>query len=175
MLSHGPLSTNNARQQKLQDIAIGVANGFGDPAYVDAANALRLPYWDWVQAVPAGVPVVPTALSTPTVSVTLRDGSTRVIQNPLYDYDFHPLDRMQINSTVSLPSIFSAALRTRDVISVPMPRYAIDRGGQSAGLGRYRAVSSATIMPSIRICEVNSLAIVERYTQLSRNITPSTT
>ncbi|KAL5407144.1 hypothetical protein PMIN03_007376 [Paraphaeosphaeria minitans] len=81
-------------EQKLQVIAIGIANGFSDASYQDAAN-----YWDWAQSVPQGDPVFPVVLRTPRVSVTLQDGFRVEIDNPLYDYIFHPLDNSQINST----------------------------------------------------------------------------
>ncbi|KAF2438104.1 Di-copper centre-containing protein, partial [Karstenula rhodostoma CBS 690.94] len=86
-------------EQKLQAIAIGIANSFTDASYQDAANRLRLPFWDWARAVSQNEPVFPAVLSTPKVSVTLQDGSRVEIDNPLYDYSFHPLDNFQINST----------------------------------------------------------------------------
>lgn len=40
------------------------------------------------------------------VSVTFPNGTATQIDNPLYDYNFHPLDNREINGTVST-SIFS--------------------------------------------------------------------
>ena len=88
-------------QQKLQAVAIEIAKDFGDPSYRDAAIRLRLPFWDWALAVPVGEPVFPVALSAATVVVTLRGGEVEERRNPLGAYVFHPLDRGQINSTVS--------------------------------------------------------------------------
>lgn len=34
------------------------------------------------------------------VSVTFPNGTTKQIDNPLYDYNFHPLDNKEINGTV---------------------------------------------------------------------------
>ncbi|KAL1610550.1 hypothetical protein SLS60_002219 [Paraconiothyrium brasiliense] len=89
----------NTQQKKLQAIAIGIADGFSDPSYRDAATRLRLPFWDWAQAVAGTDPAFPAVLSTPMISVTLQDGSREETDNPLYDYSFHPLENSQINST----------------------------------------------------------------------------
>ncbi|KAF2272084.1 Di-copper centre-containing protein [Westerdykella ornata] len=89
-------------EQKLQAIAINIANRFsGDskPKYQEAASKLRLPYWDWAQKVEADEPVFPTAFSTERVEVTQPDNNKVVIDNPLFDFDFHPLDNKQINGT----------------------------------------------------------------------------
>ncbi|KAF2006059.1 Di-copper centre-containing protein, partial [Amniculicola lignicola CBS 123094] len=89
-------------EQKLQKIATGIANKFPSATrakYQDAAKRLRLPFWDWAKNVPTTEPVVPTSLSVEKVSVTLSDGSSAQIDNPLYDYNFHPLDHTQINGT----------------------------------------------------------------------------
>ena len=34
------------------------------------------------------------------VSVTFPNGTEKQIDNPLYDYNFHPLDNKEINGTV---------------------------------------------------------------------------
>jgi len=39
-------------------------------------------------------------LSDEKVQVTFPNGTAAQIDNPLYDYNFHPLDNTQINSTV---------------------------------------------------------------------------
>jgi tyrosinase len=90
-------------QQKLQQVATDIAVKFPTSTrakYEEAATRLRIPFWDWAKAVPTNQPVVPTALSVETVNVNFPDGTTGQIDNPLYDYNFHPLDNTQINGTV---------------------------------------------------------------------------
>ena len=91
-------------QQKLQSIAIGIANRFPDPVkskYQDAAQKLRLPYWDWARTIPGNEPMFPAILATEKVQITFPNTSVAEVDNPLFDYDFHPLTRSEINSTVS--------------------------------------------------------------------------
>jgi tyrosinase len=45
--------------------------------------------------------VVPTSMTNEKVSVTFPNGTAAQIDNPLYDYNFHPLDNREINGTVS--------------------------------------------------------------------------
>jgi len=97
------VSTNNA-QQKLQQVARTIANKF--PAatkskYQAAADRIRLPFWDWAKALSADEPMMPSIVSTEKVQVTFPNGTASQIGNPLYQYNFHPLDNTQINGTVS--------------------------------------------------------------------------
>lgn len=57
-----------------------------------AALSWRHPYWDWAAAPPAGQSVYPSSLSSPTINVTMPNG-TNTIANPLYSYKFHPVSR----------------------------------------------------------------------------------
>lgn len=80
-------------EQKLQSIAINIAGRFTGAArtrYQNLATQLRLPYWDWATATPANIAVIPAALTSQTVQVTLPDNSNTQIDNPLFDYNFHP-------------------------------------------------------------------------------------
>jgi len=63
---------------------------------------MRIPFWDWALPIPTNQPVYPTAVSNEKVQVTFPNGTTATIDNPLYNYDFHPLDNTQFNGTVSL-------------------------------------------------------------------------
>ncbi|KAF2277714.1 Di-copper centre-containing protein [Westerdykella ornata] len=88
-------------EQQLQTVAKQIADQFPTDtrsAYQDAANKLRVPYWDWAKAVPDSEPVVPTALSNDKVQVTFPNGTTSEIVNPLFEYRFHPLDNTEINA-----------------------------------------------------------------------------
>lgn len=58
--------------------------------YAAAALSWRLPYWDWAQTPPDGESAFPTSLQTPTINVTMPNGSA-IINNPLYSYQFHPV------------------------------------------------------------------------------------
>ncbi|KAF1952540.1 Di-copper centre-containing protein [Byssothecium circinans] len=89
-------------EQKLQRVATNIANTFPTATrakYQDAATKIRIPYWDWAKAVPTDQPIVPTSLSNEKTSVTFPNGTTASIDNPLFDYNFHPLDHTQINGT----------------------------------------------------------------------------
>lgn len=91
-------------EQKLQSIASVIASQFPSAtraAYMDAATKLRVPFWDWAKALPTSQPVVPTSMSVEKVQVTFPNGTSGQIDNPLFDYNFHPLDHTQINGTVS--------------------------------------------------------------------------
>ena len=113
----------NNTQQKLQQVAKTIASQF--PAatkakYQAAADKLRLPFWDWAKALSADEPMMPPIVSTPNVQVTFPNGTVKQIGNPLYQYNFHPLDNTQINGTVSilLPLIASTSNCSRDAHQV---------------------------------------------------------
>jgi len=92
----------------LQQVATGIAAKFPTSTrakYQEAATKLRIPFWDWAKAVPTNQPVVPTALSAEKVNINFPDGTSGQIDNPLYDYNFHPLDNTQINGTVRTTQI----------------------------------------------------------------------
>lgn len=93
-------------QQKLQKIAKSIADKFPSATrakYQDAANKLRIPHWDWAKALASNQPVYPTAISNERVQVTFPNGTSATINNPLYKYDFHPLDNREFNGTVRSP------------------------------------------------------------------------
>ncbi|KAH7132594.1 hypothetical protein B0J11DRAFT_601212 [Dendryphion nanum] len=93
-------------EQKLQSIAIGIANQFTGTVktrYQDAAQKLRLPYWDWATATPTNVPIFPIVLAQERVQVTFPNNSVAQIDNPLFDYNFHPKEA-SINATGCWPS-----------------------------------------------------------------------
>jgi tyrosinase len=92
------------QQQNLQKVAQSISSQFPTASrtrYQDAATKIRIPYWDWAKALPTDQPVVPTSMTNEKVSVTLPNGTAVLIDNPLYDYNFHPLDNKEINGTVS--------------------------------------------------------------------------
>ncbi|KAF2005946.1 Di-copper centre-containing protein [Amniculicola lignicola CBS 123094] len=108
-------------EQKLQSIAISIAGRFSSPEkekYQDAAQKLRLPYWDWAKAIPQSELVFPEALSVEKVEVTQPDKLKVQIDNPLFDYDFHPHNQAEINKTGCAG--FGALEATHDVIHVEM-------------------------------------------------------
>ena len=60
--------------------------------YVAAAANFRIPYWDWAMAPPAGESVLPDSVGgSPTMVVDGPNGQ-QTIANPLYTYQFKPLD-----------------------------------------------------------------------------------
>lgn len=95
------------QKQKLQKVAQSIASRFPTASrtkYQDAATKIRIPYWDWAKALPTDQPVVPTSMTNEKVAVTFPNGTAARIDNPLYDYNFHPLDTKEINGTVSITS-----------------------------------------------------------------------
>jgi tyrosinase len=65
--------------------------------YVNAAVTFRAPYWDWALTPPSGESVLPESLQVLNVLVDGPVGK-QMIGNPLYSYDFHPLDPNDIPS-----------------------------------------------------------------------------
>ncbi|KAK6385189.1 hypothetical protein LTR65_009590 [Meristemomyces frigidus] len=59
--------------------------------YAEAALSWRAPYWDWAAVPSAGQSIYPTSVTTPTVDVQMPNGTT-TIPNPLYAYEFHPVN-----------------------------------------------------------------------------------
>jgi len=60
--------------------------------YAQAALSWRHPYWDWAVAPPANESSFPASLTSPTVQVTMPNG-TSTIANPLYAFAFHPVSK----------------------------------------------------------------------------------
>ena len=59
--------------------------------YQQAASDFRWPYWDWSAKAPDGQPQFPSVFWGPIIDQYGPEG-TQAIQNPLYSYQFHPLD-----------------------------------------------------------------------------------
>jgi tyrosinase len=84
-------------EQILHDRAMDVANeypiGQARNKALEIADRVRLPYWDWAQNPPnATEGVIPRSLCERMVTITSPNGTVAELQNPLYRYDFHPLD-----------------------------------------------------------------------------------
>lgn len=60
--------------------------------YQNAANCMRLPYWDWAQGPGKAATVVPDLLTNKMVTVPTPGGGSRQIINPIFRFDMHPLD-----------------------------------------------------------------------------------
>lgn len=52
-----------------------------------AAEALRVPYWDWALRIPAGQPAVPEEMRSTTVSIATPHGE-KVVKNPVHSFTF---------------------------------------------------------------------------------------
>ncbi|KAK3335847.1 tyrosinase precursor [Cercophora scortea] len=76
----------------VQQVARQFPEGSVRDKYVAAAQDFRAPYFDWASQPPAGSPAFPTALSSATIQVVDVDGKTKAINNPLYQFTFHPLN-----------------------------------------------------------------------------------
>ncbi|KAH6853853.1 hypothetical protein B0I37DRAFT_440944 [Chaetomium sp. MPI-CAGE-AT-0009] len=66
--------------------------------YESAARRFRLPYWDWAATPPSGESVLPMSIGGhPYIDVNGPNGFQR-IANPLFSYNFKPLDRTVFTS-----------------------------------------------------------------------------
>ncbi|OJD37056.1 tyrosinase [Diplodia corticola] len=102
-------------EQTLQGLMSEIAGEWdGSPEndnYTEAANTFRLPYWDWAVLPPDGEKSVPSFLSSPTIDVTLPNG-TETIDNPLYSYKYHPLHGDDLyDSGVTQFSVYPETMR----------------------------------------------------------------
>ena len=102
-------------EQILHDRAVDVANEYpaGEARQMarSVADRVRLPYWDWAMNPPNSKEgVIPSCVRKPTTNVLFPNGSTGVIPNPLFRYDFHPLKYEEFSDLVSywpLVSLFN--------------------------------------------------------------------
>ncbi|KAK8205900.1 hypothetical protein HDK77DRAFT_379302 [Phyllosticta capitalensis] len=74
----------------IQDVANALPESPDKASWVQSAKKWRAPFWDWAVLPPEGQTNVPDFLITPTINVTTPNG-TQVIDNPLFQYRFHPL------------------------------------------------------------------------------------
>ena len=83
-------------EQILHDRAVDIAKeypvGEARDHAMTIADKVRLPYWDWAIDPPnSDEGCMPASLRRSTATVTFSNGTTGIIANPLYRYDFHPL------------------------------------------------------------------------------------
>ncbi|KAB5551230.1 hypothetical protein GE09DRAFT_1223030 [Coniochaeta sp. 2T2.1] len=82
----------NILYSKIQDIASLWPNQEDRTRYQKAAANWRIPYWDWAADPPAGESVLPKSIGgSAFIDVSGPNGDQR-IANPLYSYEFKPLD-----------------------------------------------------------------------------------
>jgi len=100
LIYKGTYTLANSQQQVLYDLVQQIAQQY--PAgptrnkYAAAAANFRIPYWDWAAIPAAGQSVFPESVGgSPSVSVDGPAG-TQTIANPLYSYQFKPLDPTQL-------------------------------------------------------------------------------
>jgi tyrosinase len=63
----------------------------GKKTYQEAADKLRLPYWDWAVDPQGSDGCMPSMLRNPMTRVSLPDGTVEDIPNPLFEYKFQGL------------------------------------------------------------------------------------
>ena len=86
-------------EQVLHGILQDIAWSFPGPSqskYVAAASTWRLPYWDWAEPSSAGQNTMPSAISNSSFIEVETPTGSETIPNPLYRYNFHPLDSSQL-------------------------------------------------------------------------------
>ncbi|KAK4034166.1 DNA-directed RNA polymerase I subunit RPA2 [Parachaetomium inaequale] len=88
-------------EQALRDLILMIATFWPESErqrYESAARRFRLPYWDWALEPPSGESVLPKSIGgNPFVDVNGPNGVQR-IANPLFSYNFKPLDRTAFGS-----------------------------------------------------------------------------
>ncbi|KAF4583243.1 tyrosinase precursor [Ophiocordyceps camponoti-floridani] len=82
-------------EQQMFRLVNAIASMFANVAerqlYQRAAADFRVPYWDWSRSAPAGETHLPIVFWNPVVMQNGPNG-VQTISNPLYSYQFHPLD-----------------------------------------------------------------------------------
>ncbi|KAH8602664.1 hypothetical protein B0O99DRAFT_647536 [Bisporella sp. PMI_857] len=79
-----------------QQIASWYPAGVIRNKYVLAARNFRIPYWDWAASPPAGQPVLPFSVGGSEVVEVDGPNGRQLIANPLFTYQFEPLDPIQL-------------------------------------------------------------------------------
>lgn len=106
--------TQNVLYSVIQDIVSLWPNVQDRTRYQAAASNFRIPYWDWAANPPAGESVLPKSIGGSVfVDVNGPNGEQR-IANPLFSYEFKPLDRPDFLDTapVSPVSLVSSIANT---------------------------------------------------------------
>ncbi|CAI6332145.1 unnamed protein product [Periconia digitata] len=110
-----------------------------------AADAFRIPYWDW--ALGQQGEEFPDIFTTPLATVIGPDGNQQTIPNPLYQYQFHPASSSdfespwaQMNTTLRCPT--SHAFDAESQQQMVRAHYMTYRRGIHDGVAK--AFSSAT-------------------------------
>lgn len=90
--------------KSVQAVAAKFPAGALRDKYVAAAKDFRAPYFDWASQPPAGTSAFPSVLSSSTIRVVDVDGKTKSVGNPLYQFNFHPVNpsRGDFSSQVSI-------------------------------------------------------------------------
>ncbi|KAK7179642.1 hypothetical protein PSPO01_14263 [Paraphaeosphaeria sporulosa] len=167
---HRPyLALFEIQKQNLQKVAQSIASRFPTASrtkYQDAATKIRIPYWDWAKALPTDQPVVPTSMTNEKVAVTFPNGTAAQIDNPLYDYNFHPLDNKEINGT-GCPLFTGPGGATGGLPAVCQNNDRTIRAGETAS--NHPALNSKlrSILPSQRTLLYNILSQYQTFTQAS--------
>jgi hypothetical protein len=89
----------------IQQIALQFPAGSVRDQYVTAAANFRIPYWDWAAVPPPEESVFPNSVGgSPSILVDGPAGS-QTIANPLWSYQFKPLDPSQLPDPPVSPSL----------------------------------------------------------------------
>lgn len=88
----------------IQQIALQWPAGSVQDQYVAAAKNFRIPYWDWAVVPPTGESVLPNSIGGSVVVTVDGPNGQQVIANPLYSYEFKPLDPSQLPDSPVRPA-----------------------------------------------------------------------
>lgn len=58
--------------------------------WISVADSFRIPYWDWALGDNGGE--IPDFFTRPFIQATDPSGNRRTIANPLFNFQFHPVD-----------------------------------------------------------------------------------
>lgn len=97
------LTTRILIQQVLYEIIHRIVNEFNgtDQArYAQAAADFRIPYWDWAMAPEDNGTVLPASVSSSAEVEVMSPTGPRRIQNPLYQYTFHPFNANELPDSI---------------------------------------------------------------------------
>lgn len=85
---------------------------------VAAAKTFRIPYWDWAAGPPAGQSIFPGSLWNSTAITVNGPAGVQTIANPLFDFQFKPMNTTELPDAPVSISIFQISRFREDYLNV---------------------------------------------------------